>query len=148
MFDFLGKKWPKIKNNYICHVSYLRNSIAYDHDFWYTCVKWWYLQAYFQFFKIWFFGLKGKKRSKMTKNCPSCFISQEPYIIWMSFMVHLCKMIISPGVFFIFFKIMIFLVVRWVKGQKNEPKWPKVLSFMLDISGTMHYTNVIYGTLM
>ena len=23
-------------NNYICHMPYLRNSIAYDHDFWYT----------------------------------------------------------------------------------------------------------------
>ena len=23
---------------------YLRNSIAYDQEFWYTCVKWWYLQ--------------------------------------------------------------------------------------------------------
>ena len=25
--------------NYMCHVPYLKNSIAYDHDFWYTCVK-------------------------------------------------------------------------------------------------------------
>ena len=27
------------KNNYIQHVRYLRNSITYDHYFWYTCVK-------------------------------------------------------------------------------------------------------------
>ena len=27
------------KKNYICHMLYLRNSIAYDHDFWYRCVK-------------------------------------------------------------------------------------------------------------
>ena len=26
-------------NNYIRHVPYLRNSIAYDHNFWYTFVK-------------------------------------------------------------------------------------------------------------
>ena len=39
-------------NSYMCHVPYLRNR-AYDHDFWYTCVKWWYLQQiYFHFFKI------------------------------------------------------------------------------------------------
>ena len=25
--------------NYICHALYLRNSVAYDHDFWYTGVK-------------------------------------------------------------------------------------------------------------
>ena len=46
-----GKKWPKMKNNYIRYVPYLRNSIAYDHDFWYTCVKWWYLQGYFSVFQ-------------------------------------------------------------------------------------------------
>ena len=26
-------------------MPYIRNSIAYDHDFWYTCVKWWYHQV-------------------------------------------------------------------------------------------------------
>ena len=33
-------------------------------------------------------------------------------------MVHMCKMIISPGVFLHFFKILIFCVVRGVKGQE------------------------------
>ena len=45
-----GKKWPKIKNKYICHMPYLRNSTAYDHAFCYTIVKWWYLQVVFSFF--------------------------------------------------------------------------------------------------
>ena len=46
-------------------------------------------------------------------------ISQEPYIIWLSFMVHICKMI-SSGFFFFFhfFKNFIFQYVRWVKCQK------------------------------
>ena len=26
-------------NNYMCDMPYLRNSNAYDHDFWYTYVK-------------------------------------------------------------------------------------------------------------
>ena len=34
-----GKKCPKMKNNYICHASYLKNGVAYGHDFWYACVK-------------------------------------------------------------------------------------------------------------
>ena len=54
----------------------------------------------------------------MTQNaqnfCLWCFISQEPYIIRFSFLIHLCKMMISPGVFF----HLIFWVVREVKGQK------------------------------
>ena len=49
---------PKIKNNnYIRHASYLRNSIAYNHGFWYTCVKWWYLHGFFSF--CWYFHFLG-----------------------------------------------------------------------------------------
>ena len=45
---------------------------------------------------------------------------QEPYIIWLSFEVHKCKMMISLVFFFFFhfFKILIFQVVRGLKGQK------------------------------
>ena len=34
-----GKKWPKIKNNYICQAPYLRNHTLSAHNFWYTYVK-------------------------------------------------------------------------------------------------------------
>ena len=53
-FLFLGcegvkvQKIAQMKNhNYIHHVPYLKNNIAYNHDFWYTSVKWWYLQDFF-----------------------------------------------------------------------------------------------------
>ena len=112
-----------MKNNCICYTPYLRNCIAYDHDFWYTCVKLLYLQAFFQFFKIFIFwvveGVKGQKIVQNDKKfCLSSSTSQEPYIISLSFMLHLHKMIISPGVFFYFFKIFIFWGVRGVKRQK------------------------------
>ena len=87
----------------------------------------------FIFSKLWFFGSLGGgiKRQKITtqndkKFCLSRSVSQEPYIIWLSFMVHLCKMI-SPGV--LFFKIMIFWVARKGRGaeggggKKKSPKW-------------------------
>ena len=45
-------------------------------------------------------------------------ISQEPYIIWLPFMVDKCKMIISAGFSFNFFKILIFWFVSGIKGQK------------------------------
>ena len=41
----------------------------------------------------------------LSQFCPSCSISQEPYIICM---VHMCKMIISPSGFFIFSKCWFF----------------------------------------
>ena len=80
------------------------------------------------------------------KFCLSGFISQEPYIIWSSFMVHMCKMIISPGFFFQFFKIVIFWVVWRVERQKIVQNDKKILSVMLYISGTIHNMVVIYGT--
>ena len=87
--------------------------------------------VFFQFFKILIFwvvrGVKGQKTIQNDKKfCVSSFISQEPYIIWLSFMVHLCKMTISSVVFFHFFKILIFWVVRGLRGQKmiqNDKKF-------------------------
>ena len=109
-----------MKNNYILYMPYLRNSIAYDHDFWYTCVKWWYLQVLFfiYFFYIFiFWTVKGQKMAQDDKKILQ-LMSQEPYIIWLSFMVHLCKLMISLGFFFFFFKILVLWVVWKVKGQK------------------------------
>ena len=66
-------------------------------------------RCFFHFFKILIFwvvrGVKGQKEVQNDKkSCPSHSISQEPYIIWPLFMVHICKMIISSNVFFIFSK--------------------------------------------
>ena len=81
-------------NNYICHLPYLRKSVAYDHDFWYTCVKWWYISAFFPFFEILSFwtvmGVKGISGSYLRYH--------------ISFMLLVFKMIMPTGVFFIFSK--------------------------------------------
>ena len=79
--------------------------------------------AFSIFSKFWFGGLLGcVKEQKIAQNdktfCLLCSISQEPYIMWLSFVVHKCKMMISPCVFFQFLKILIFWVLRRVKGQK------------------------------
>ena len=64
--------------------------------------------------------MNGQKIVQNDKKfCLPHLISQEPYIIWLSFMVHMCKMIILPDFFFIFFKILIFWVVSGVKWQKT-----------------------------
>ena len=71
--------------------------------------------TFFMFFEFWFFRLLGGEREKMVQNdknfCPLLSIFLEPYMIWMLFMVYICKIIISPGVFSIFSKFCIFLVV-------------------------------------
>ena len=74
------------------------------------------------FLKIFIFWVHRQvKGQKMVQNdkkfCSLHSISQEPYLIWFSFMVEMCKMIISPGVFFNF-KILIFQVVKGLKGHK------------------------------
>ena len=128
--------------NYIRHVPYLRNSVAYDHDFWYTWVKWWYLQAFFSFFStFWFFGLLGRgwggwgwgggvARGKRAKNDPkwqkillvALHISGAIHMI-IIYVVYVSNKNIS-SCFFQIFKILIFWVVRRVKGKKL-PKMTK-----------------------
>ena len=47
----------------------------------------------------------GDERAKMVHNDKnfymSCPISQEPHIVWLPFMVHICKIIIYTGVSYI-----------------------------------------------
>ena len=129
--------------NYICHMPYLRNSIAYDPDIWFHLCKMMTSPGVFFFFfifsKFWFPELLGGvgesieyghdfwfhlskmvkssgvffyfskilifwvvRRGKTPKLCPLHFISQEPCIIWSSFMAHLCK---KDNIFFCVFCI-------------------------------------------
>ena len=78
-------------------------------------------RIFFHFIKILIFWVlwrqKCKRWSKMTKKLSlSCVVSQETYIIWFKFMVYVCKMIISPGGFFIFSKFWFFGLL----GDKRE----------------------------
>ena len=103
-------------------MPYLRNSIAYDHYFWYTCVKMMIAPgAFFKFPKFWFSrllgggGLKGKKTVQNDKKfCLLQSITEKTYMIWLSFMV-----ISSTAFFFYFFKILILWVHSGLKGLKT-----------------------------
>ena len=79
----------------------------------------------------------GKKWFKMRKNYVMLHISWIIYI-WFWFMVLMWKMIISPGCFFIFSKFW-FSGLLEGKRAKNSPKWQKIMSVTLDISGTIHH---------
>ena len=102
-------------------------------------------------FKILIFWIviwvKGQNKwPKVTQNSLSHFISQEPYIIWLSFMVNLCKMMIFPGLFSFFFKVLIYLVFRWGQRAKNGWKWEKIMPVTFHISGNIHHMVVSCGT--
>ena len=60
----------------------------------------------------------------------------------------MCKMMISPWIFFHFYEILIFWVVRGVKGQKvaQNKKLQLHLSRAI-ISGTVYHVIIIFGTL-
>ena len=50
-------------------------------------------------------GIKGQKMAQNdNKLCRTAYLRQETYIIWFSFLLHMCKSIISPIVIFIFLK--------------------------------------------
>ena len=113
----------------ICGTSYLRNHTSSAHNFCYTCVKW-CLQVFFSFFKILIFwvvsGVKGEKMAQNDKKLSlPHFISQEAYIMWSWFLVHMCKMMTSPDAFFIFSKVWFSGLFGGVKGQnmtQNDKK--------------------------
>ena len=65
-------------------------------------------------------------------------------VIWSSFMVHMCKRIISSGIFFIYSKFW-FLGSLGGKMAKNGPKGQKVLCLTF-LSGIVHHMIVIFGT--
>ena len=67
-------------------------------------------------------------------------IAYDQYGIWSD---DYCKMVISPGGFF----ILIFRAVREVVRAKNSPKSPKNTVVLL-ISVIIHHIIVIYGTLV
>ena len=105
------KKWPKMRNNYICYTPYLRNSIAYNHNFWYTIVKW-YLQVFMSFFLN--FDFLGCERGKMKNNN---YIHYAPYlrnsIAYDHDFRYTCVMVICPGAFFSFSKFGFSMLLGW-----------------------------------
>ena len=107
--------------------------------------------GFFHFFKVLIFCVYNVKVQKTVQNdkkfCLSRSRSQEAYIIWLSFMVHMCEMLISLGDFFQYFKILIFWVVRGVKGQ-NGPRWQKILSVAPYISGVIYHDLHLWYTCM
>ena len=108
----------------------------------------------FSFFHF-FFDYLGCQGAESAKNGPKWqkFLSVAPYISGTIYDLHLwytCKYFFI----FIFFKILIFRIIWGVcvwgrrgggKRSKNGPKWQKILSVSLHISGTMHHLIVIFG---
>ena len=132
-----GKKWPKMSKISVFCTLYFRNHISYDFHLCYTCMYERIISRgiLFIFFKILIFGIikrvaKGQKVAQNDKKvCLSHSVSQEPYIIWLWFLVHMFKMMISPANFS-FFKILIFGFFRRIKGKN----WPTITSFSLFFS--------------
>ena len=101
--------------NCVCRTPYQSKHTSYDCVFCCTSLKWWHLQMLFSFFQNFsFLGCWGK--------CSHC-ISQELYIIWLWFLVHMCKMMISPAIFFHFFKILIFRVFQSSSINAKQKFW-------------------------
>ena len=100
----------------------------------------------FSFFsKFWFSsllgGVRAKNGTKWKKFCPSHSISQELYLIWFFFLVHMCKMMISWTCFFNFPKFWFFRgFFFWrgwgLKGQKMTQNY-QFKSVMLYILRTV-----------
>ena len=88
-----GLKWQNI----LSLTPYLRNRTSYHCSFRGTYVKWLYLQQFFRFFKILIFGdFRGA-----GVICHTIYQYLKNYIT-SSFLLHRCKIMLSPGVFLYF----------------------------------------------
>ena len=128
----LDKKWSKMTKFFVGLTRYLRKHTSFDCHIW--------------FFNIFIFRVVREVKWQKTvqnnkKFCSSHFISQGPNIISLSFMVHMCKMIIFPGLFSSFSKFWYFRLLGG-KRAKNGPKWQEILSAVFHISGVIHQSFV------
>ena len=95
----------------ICRTPYLRNGTLSNHNFWCTCVKWWYLQTFFHFFEILIFWavrrIKGQKiaRNEKWQLHVSHAISQEQLVYDHDFWYTCVKWWYIQWFFFIFLKL-------------------------------------------
>ena len=104
-------------------------------------------RRFFLFFKNFdFLGQKLGKRHKWPKmTCNAIhIIFYELNIMWLWFLVHWCKMMISPSLFFIFQKF-------WFSGPKSVVRAKRANSLYLCVHHflvTICHTSIIFGTLM
>ena len=131
-----GLKWQKILSVALHISGIIHNMIVISGTLvWNDGIS----RRFFHSFNILIFWVVGRgKMAKMVHDEKKLYlshsISQEPYIIWFSFKVHMCKMIISIGFFVIFSKFWFFSLSRgWGKRVKNSPKWQKIMSVVLHI---------------
>ena len=75
--------------------------VIYDTDVENDNISRGFFSYFFKFLIFWFNRVvKGQKTVQNDKKfCVSHSMSQKPYVILLSFMLQMCKMIMSPGVF-------------------------------------------------
>ena len=76
-------------------------------------------------------GVKRVKKKKKNQNdkkfCLLRLMSQEPYIIWLSFMVQMCKIIIFQGVFLDWcqrglIRLVLLVMIGWLVTQFSQKR--------------------------
>ena len=102
--------------------------------------------AFFIFSKFWCnLPERVKNGSKWQKMSHSVFL--EPYLIWLWFLVHMCKMIVSPAIFFIFSKFWFFVFNRGrSKRTKNDPELPISVCYTLYLKNCRSYNQYFWYT--
>ena len=114
-----GKKWPKMKKKILSVTLHISVTIHHMIVIYGTQVQNDNISSgFFCFFEnLIFWVVMEAKRQKMIQNekkfCSLRSTSQQPCVIWLSFMIRGYKIITSPEVFFIFLK-------SWFSGSSVE----------------------------
>ena len=119
-----GQKMPQNdKKLCLSHSIYQEAYVIWLWFLMHKCKMMTYPDDFFIISKFWFSGLlgwvKGQKMGQNNKkfSLPHS-VSQEPYLIWLWFLMHICKMMISPAFFFFFSKFLFSRFLGGIKGQK------------------------------
>ena len=109
-------------DNYVCGTPYLSKHASFDCVFCYASLKWWHSRWFVHFLQILVFSVVsvgGWGGQKILSRS----VSLELYLIWLCFLVHMCKMMISSVIFLIFSKVWLswfFKIHQWMaKGNSK-----------------------------
>ena len=126
-----NKNWPEMIKNYFCaSTPYLSKHTSFDRFFCCFFLHKFKMMTspdiFFIFLKFWFSSLLGGEGVKKAKHDPkwqkilSNFVSQEPYLIWLWFLVHIDD---TSSKFFHSFKSLIFPVFQNTSINAKRRFW-------------------------
>ena len=124
-------------------IPYLRSCSSYDFGFWYTCVKWWYLQQYFSFFQNSDFPGFSKFINKCQEEILTCAPPSSHVCDFIFYFYIFIFHVLPEFVVFYFFIFYAFLFFKLKSVKINE----KIIKLKENIKNSTYELAFLYNKL-